>query len=310
MQEGLYKVKSLRLFFQLSRPLFLLFAILLYIMGVGIARYLSGQVNWLTLILGLLWSVLIMLGFQYLSEYFDQTSANDDQKWWRTQFSGSSGGIGPGKLSRQVALWAGLTCLTISASVTVLMLQKKELSIASIVVLGLIFLGALVYSLPPSRLVTSGYGELIMSIVMVGMIPALAYLLQGREIHRLLIMVSFPLAIFYLSMLLALEFPSYASDIKHEKKTLLVSIGWQKGMQLHNILILCSFVMLGVALVFGLPFSISWSVIFILPLGIFQIWMMNRIGDGVKPNWNLLILTAISTFSLTAYLLTFSFWTH
>jgi len=37
---------------------------------------------------------------------------------------------------------------------------------------------------------------------------------------------------------------------------------------------------------------------------------MNRIADGAKPNWNLLILIALSTFGLTTYLLTFSFWTH
>jgi hypothetical protein len=51
-------------------------------------------------------------------------------------------------------------------------------------------------------------------------------------------------------------------------------------------------------------------VILVLPFGLFQIWQMNRIADGVKPNWNLLLLSAISTFSLAAYILTYAFWTH
>ena len=152
-----------------------------------------------------------------------------------------------------MALWAGLACITLSASLTVLMLQNQKLNLVSIVMLGLMFIGELVYSIPPLRLVTSGYGELILSIIMAGMIPAMAYLLQGHEIHRLLIMVSFPLAILYLSMLLALEFPSYASDIKHGNKTIPIRIGWQKGMLLHNILILSSFFIFGIALVLGLP---------------------------------------------------------
>jgi hypothetical protein len=50
--------------------------------------------------------------------------------------------------------------------------------------------------------------------------------------------------------------------------------------------------------------------VFVLPIGLYQIWIMNRIADGARPNWNLLLLVALSTFSLTAYILTFAFWTH
>jgi hypothetical protein len=64
------------------------------------------------------------------------------------------------------------------------------------------------------------------------------------------------------------------------------------------------------ALILGLPLSIGWPVIFVLPVGLFQIWMINRIADGAKPNWNLLILIALSTFGLTTYLLTYTFWTR
>jgi 1,4-dihydroxy-2-naphthoate octaprenyltransferase len=107
-----------------------------------------------------------------------------------------------------------------------------------------------------------------------------------------------------------LELPDYASDLSQGKRPILVRIGWQRGMIIHNALILVSFVILGIAFVFGLPIRVGWSVFFVLPIGLFQIWTMNRIGDGAKPNWNLLALLAISTFGLTAYLLTFAFWTH
>lgn len=303
-------MKSLRYFIQLSRPIFILLACLLYVLGVGIARYLSGQFIWSPFLLGLAWVVFTMIGFHYLNEFFYPINLEQDQKWWKTPFSGSSGAIEPGKLSRPVALWAGLACITISASLTVLILQIQKFNLVSTIMLGLMFIGELVFSTPPLRLVTSGFGEVILSIIMAGMIPALAYLLQGHEMHRLLIMVSFPLAILFLSTILALEFPSYASDIKHGNKTIPVRIGWQKGMLLHNLLILSSFFIFGIALVLGLPLSIGWPVIFVLPVGLFQIWMMNRIAAGTKPNWNLLALIALSSFCLTAYLLTFSFWIH
>ncbi len=303
-------MKSLRYFIQLSRPIFVLNSVLLYLLGIGIAHYLSGQINWTSFFLGLGWILFIVLGTQYLSEYFYPMVMNDDPTWKHTPFSGGSGAIGVGRLPRPVALWAGLACLTITASFTVLLIQKLGINIVSILILGLIFLGEFLYAIPPFRLVSSGYGELIMSIIVIGMIPALAFLLQGHDFHTLLVMVAFPLTTLHISMLLALEFPDYASDIKQGKRPAIVRIGWQRGMLIHNILILISFVILGMAFVFGLPLSVGWSVIFVLPIGLFQIWMMNRIADGAKPNWNLLILVSISTFGLTTYLLTFAFWTH
>jgi 1,4-dihydroxy-2-naphthoate octaprenyltransferase len=191
-----------------------------------------------------------------------------------------------------------------------LIIQNLGLNPIGLLVLGLILLGECLFALPPLRLVSSGYGELITSIIVVGLIPAWAFLLQGHDFHRLLIMVAFPLTTLHLSMLLALEFPDYAIDIKQEKRPIIVRIGWQKGMLLHNMLILGSFAILGGAFIFGLPVRIGWPVIFVFPIGILQIWMMNRIADGAKPNWNLLVLIALTTFSLTTYLLTFAFWTH
>jgi 1,4-dihydroxy-2-naphthoate octaprenyltransferase len=123
-------------------------------------------------------------------------------------------------------------------------------------------------------------------------------------------MVSFPLTFLYMSMLIAQEFPDYASDINQAKRSLLIRIGWQRGMLVHNVLILLGFIIFGVAFALGLPITVAWPIIFVLPVGLFQLWMMIRIGDGAKPNWNLLNLVSISTFGLAAYILTFAFWTH
>jgi 1,4-dihydroxy-2-naphthoate polyprenyltransferase len=303
-------VKSLRFFIQLSRPIFILIAALLYVLGIGIAHYLSGEMNWQSFFLGFIWVIFILLGFEYLNEYFDPDTYFETQTQKHTPFSGATGAIGPGKLSRQVALWAGLIFLTISASLTVLIYKYIGLGLILVVILSIFLLGEFFIYLPPYRLVTSGYGEVINSIVIAGLIPAMAFLFQGHEFHRLLLMVTFPLTLLYLGMVMALEFPDYASDIKQGKKPILIRIGWQKGMQLHNLLVLGSFVILGIAFLVGFPFRLGWSVFLALPLAIFQTWMMNRISDGAKPNWNLFVMVALSTFGLTTYLLTFTFWTH
>jgi 1,4-dihydroxy-2-naphthoate octaprenyltransferase len=303
-------MRLFRLFIQLSRPLYIFEAILLYLLGIGIFHYLSGPINWTLFFRGLIWLVFILLGSQYLNEYFDPDSVRNLTTTKHTPFSGNSGTLGAGKLSRLVALWAGLTCLTISASITVLLVQNLANKQAVVLMLGLIFIGEYIYAVPPFRLVSSGYGELSMSIVRVGLIPLMAFLLQGHDFHRILIMVSFPLTLLHISMLLALELPDYASDLIQGKKPILIRIGWLKGMQIHNILIFGSFIIIGLALALGLPLNVVWPVVFVVPIGIFQIWMMNRIGEGAKPNWNLLMLIATSTFALTAYILAFAFWTH
>ncbi len=303
-------MKFVRLFIQLSRPLYILSAVLLYLLGVAVDHYLSGTVDWTIFFLGLAWITFILLGSQFLAEYFYPTNLSEDPASKHTPFSGGSGAIGAGKLSRQAALWAGLTSLTITASMTALLIQNIGNNQAVILIFGLIFIGEFIYAVPPFHLVSSGYGELSMSIVRVGLIPAMALLTQGHDFHRILIMVSFPLTLLYLSMLLALEFPDYASDLKQGKKSILVRVGWQRAMLIHNFMIAGGFLILGIAFAVGLPLTVAWPVVFVVPVGLYQIWMMNRIADGAKPNWNLLLLVALSTFGLTAYTLAFAFWTH
>ena len=67
-----------------------------------------------------LWIIVILLATQYLNEYFDPVVMAATQSRKHTPFSGVSGAIGTDKLSRPVALWAGLICLAIATSLTVI----------------------------------------------------------------------------------------------------------------------------------------------------------------------------------------------
>jgi 1,4-dihydroxy-2-naphthoate polyprenyltransferase len=303
-------MKYIRWFIRLSRPLFIISAVLTYLLGISIAHYLTGQVEWNAFFIGLVWVVLVLIGTQFLNEYFDPAVMLINPARKRTPFSGATGAVGSTTLPRPAAFWLGLTCYAIATSFTVIILQNSRLNQSILFLLGVILLGELLFALPPVRLVSSGYGELVMSIINVGLIPAIAFLMQGHDFHRLLAMVVFPLTILYLSMLLALEFPDYAADISREKRSMLIRIGWQRGMLLHNGLILVGFALIALAFVLGLPLNVGWPIILVIPVGLYQVWMMVRIADGAKPNWSLLVLVAISTFGLAAYIFTFAFWTH
>jgi len=192
----------------------------------------------------------------------------------------------------------------------VLVFRQTNLLPETMLIMVLIFLGGFFYSAPPVRLVSSGYGELTTSIIVANLVPAFAFVLQTGELHRLLAMSTFPLTALHLAMMLAFELPDYANDIKYEKKTLMVRIGWQRGMFLHNIFILVAYLLLGIAVTFGMPLSIAGPAFLTLPLGLLQIWQMRRIASGASPNWTTLTLLPVALFAGMAYLLAFAYWTR
>jgi hypothetical protein len=57
-----------------------------------------------------------------------------------------------------------------------------------------------------------------------------------------------------------------------------------------------------------MPLRLAWPAFLTLPVGIYQIWQVNRIAAGAPTRWRLLTFTALVLFGLTAYLLTFAFW--
>lgn len=299
-------MKNLYLFLKLSRPLFLIGAALLYALGVGVAKYLGTPIDWGIYLLGQLWGTTLQLAVHYLNEYYD--AAADAENPNRTLFSGGSGVLGGEGLPRQTALWAGVTSLAICASLTVLIFQRIGFSASLMVLMLLIFSGAVLYVLPPVRLAGSGYGEITTAVLVANLVPVFAFVLQTQELHRLLTLSTLPLTFLHLSMMLAFELPDYGTDLKHDKKTMMVRLGWEAGMRIHNLSILSAYLLLAAALFVGLPLRLGWSGFLTLPLGLFLIWYMNRIGDGMKPNWRLLTFTAIALYGLTAYLITFTYW--
>jgi 1,4-dihydroxy-2-naphthoate octaprenyltransferase len=286
----------------------LLGGILFYALGVGIADYLGAQIEWGQLLIGQVWVTMLQLSAQYLNEYFD--APVDIQNQNRTFFSGGSGAIGEEKLTRNNALIAAATTLTITASMTVVLFQQASISPLLVLIMVVSVLGAIFYSVPPIRLVTSGYGELTTSILVANLIPSFAFVIQFGELHRLVAMSTFPLTALHLAMMIIFEFPDYATDNKYEKLTLLVRIGWERSMTLHNILILSAYLLLGLGMVFGLPTPIALPAFLTLPLALLEIWQLRRVALGVKPNWNALGLNTIVLIGSMTYLLAYAFWTR
>jgi 1,4-dihydroxy-2-naphthoate octaprenyltransferase len=299
------KESGFKFIVRITNPYFLLAGVLTYALGAGIARYFGDLPDWGIYFLGQAWITSVQLGTIYLKEYFNPAynPAINERK--------SKNGDPLPETIRQMRaalLFAAATMLTIVAILTFLLYKDHLLNPVLMMILLFSFLGAFFYATPPVRLADNGYGELVISIFIANLTPMLACLLQSADLHPLLAMSTFPLTLFYLAMLLAVEFRDYAEDMKNGKSNLLIRMGWQRSMRLHNFLILGAFLLLAAGASAGLPWRIAWPVFLTLPLGVFQIWQMGQIAGGEKPRWKLLVFIAAVLFGLPAYLLAFSYW--
>lgn len=296
------KIESRKLlaFIRLTRPHFLVGGFLLYGLGASIAAYLGKPIDLGLYILGQLLVTAIQLTTHYLNEYFD--GSVDIHNPNRTWMNGGSGELGESGLSRKTALYAAIVTLTITAIVVSMLILRGGVSLLawSFVLIG--FFGAYFYNAPPLRWIVSGYGELIASIIVAAIVPALAYSLQTGELHRLLLMSTSPLVALHFAMIMVFELPDYGTDLKYEKKTLMVRLGWEVGMRMHDIAILFAVISYILAILAGLPTRVALGGLIALPLALAQVWQMGRIREGYPPRWQLFTLSATGLFALAAYL--------
>jgi 1,4-dihydroxy-2-naphthoate octaprenyltransferase len=276
----------------------------LYVLGAGIVIFRGDLFNWRNFWLGLAMVILLQLSGSYLTTYYT-----------RLQFPrltrSSNGGVPNDDgttLSRGTLLLLAVTTLTAGAMITVLLIAAGAITPAVLLVLGLAFVFSFAYAVPPFRLVYSGYGELVMAVLLTNLVPALGYLLQAGEMISLLGILTFPLTALYLAMVLALSLESYYADIKAGKQNLMIRLGWQRGMFLHNLLILAAYLLIGIGMLRGMAWALTWPRLLTLPIGLFQFWQIWQISNGAKTRWKLLRITAIATFAITLYLQAFTLW--
>jgi 1,4-dihydroxy-2-naphthoate octaprenyltransferase len=275
-----------------------MFAVLTYVLGAGIARYLGISHNLAVFWLGLGGVALAQISMGLLAEAHrsvEQPSDNDEHRAERVNL-------------RNTALNISFGALGALALIAILLSREGALSPVAMLFLGLSLVLVLAYAVPPLRLVDAGYGEFLLAVHIAMIAPALGFVLQHGEYHRLVAIVSFPLTLLALAYFLILDFPSFAADEKFDRRTLLRSMGWQRAVPLHHILVLAAYFLLASALLFGLAWGLVWPAFLTLPFALLQIYWLRNISQGARPIWSLLTVNALAVFGLTAYLLTFAFW--
>ncbi len=287
-----------RTLMRLSRPLNVLLAALIYVLGAGIARYLGDFQSLPAFWLGFGGIVSIQFSMGLLAEAFRpviEPTKEEENKSLRVAI-------------RNAALFLALGTLAISAIFFLLLSRAANLTPAALFFLGLSLIMVLIYGVPPLRLVYAGFGEFLLAVHLALIAPALGFVLQAGSYHRLVAMVSFPLILLALAYLLVQSFPTFAEDQKFERRTLLRNMGWERAIPFHHGIVLGAYLLLTAALRFGLAWGLVWPAFLTFPFALLQILWLRNIRLGARPMWRLLTVNALAVFGLTAYLLTFAFW--
>ena len=287
------------------RPIHLMTALTMYLAGAGLARYLGARVDLSALGLGLSWLLCILLGVFLLGDYFgisfedpilparSMVTSTEDQK----------------KSPQSNLLLFGALALFSSAGVlTVLMGLRGEITPAVGVVLLACFIFSTLVVAPGLNLKYSGIGEFMISFCLVVFPPALSFYTQYGEFHRFLSLGIFPLFPLHLALILTLRLRSYPENYRADRKTLMVRLGWVRGIFLHNLLVLSAFLLFGAAMLFGMPLRIVGPVFLtLIPAG-YLIKTYSGLEHGTPVRWPLIILLALVVFFLPVYLIAFTTW--
>jgi len=290
---------------QRIRPLHLMTLIVLYILGVGFGRYLGHRIDPAPLLIGLVWILTLAIGLNFLGDYFH--TPFDRGLVRKEQDEKDSHGKSL-KSKDEIYLYISVASLAVGAVLTLILVISGFLSFTSGLVMVSFFVIYCLLIIPGVSLDLSGIGEFFTSIILVVLPPAIGYLLQVGEFHRFLYLGVFPLFPLHLALILVLRLKTYPDDIRKGRKTLLVRLGWQRGIYLHNLMVLSGFLLFGVALIFGMPFRLILLVFLTLPVAGYLIWYLSSLQDGAPVRWPLITLLSLVIFFLPVYLITYTVW--
>ncbi len=278
----------------------LLAVILFYFLGSGISRYLGKNIDWGILFLGLGIVVFLFASGLFLQMFFNPVSKESGNLVIQAN--------GHGWHNNSKYLLAGLTALTSSFILFYLVAIRNTIPISAVLLLITLFLLVFLYAIPPFKLAAHGYGELLLTIWIVVLIPAFAFLLQSSMIHHLVAMLSFPLMTLFLAMMISTNLQGYLADMISGKKTIVIMLGWKLGMDMHNWLVLVTYMQIAVASLLELPWNITWPMLLSAPISALTVYEIFRIKAGIKPRWSLLLLSGYAGIGCMLYMLLFTLW--
>ncbi len=200
--------------------------------GVALAFYDKGELNWLYAVLTLLALVCLHAGANLANDYYDHISGNDEiNRSFATPFTGGSRFIQQGQAKPAEILSASLVSLGLGGTIGAYLVWVAGWPI---LLLGLI--GALTgffYSAPPLKLGHRGVGEILV-LLSFGVLPVLgAYYVQAEIFTEGAALAGLIVGLLMTNVLWINQFQDAEADAAVGKRHWVVRLGRRKATAVH-----------------------------------------------------------------------------
>jgi len=281
------------------KPIKLISMITTYILGAGLVQYLKSTQDWSQWTVGILFILFSGLSLELmrlLKRLTNPTQWTEGIKFKEV------------KLTRMVILALIAAFLTISLTIFMSWMISGDLWQGLVVLVILLLIDGALYYLCEWVSALKPYQLLFEALFYIILPPAFAYFLQSEEIHIFLTLVVMCIVPAYLAWRILIQIQHLGDDLNRDDQTIVKKIGWDWAMIFHNALILLTFVLFALIVFFGFPWFILWPIFLVLPIGIVEVWLMERVRKGGKPLWLVMKVATASILFIPVYLLSFAFW--
>jgi 1,4-dihydroxy-2-naphthoate polyprenyltransferase len=237
------------------------------LLGNIAAWYTHGHFSWLRFVLSLLIGLLIHLITAFVNDVADIQT--DEANLSRTPFSGGSGVMVEGQLSRSALIkgsgWAAFLAIVI----TFVMIFGLHVHWGILLFVGWGIISATEYSLPPLQLSYRGGGEfLVLVTYSVALVWAGYFVQAGPALPSLVWALSIPIGFAVFSLITITQFPDLEADRKAGKHSLVIIFGIEQTLRIVTLAVSLSMLSVAVFLLTGtLPFFAGMLSLLALPLG-------------------------------------------
>jgi 1,4-dihydroxy-2-naphthoate octaprenyltransferase len=292
-------IQGVYAFIRLGRPLFLLGGFVLYGLGAAVAKAQGQAIEPSVYLLGQVVITAFQLMTHYANDFFDYQA--DRANATPTRWSGGSRVLPRGELPRAFAL-AGALAAAAAGIVALIVLASRHAGPLLVPIALAILVLSWLYSAPPLRLHSTGWGEIDAVVVVTALVPLFAFHLQAPDLigWRTLLLAIIPPCCLQFAMLLAVGVPDAVGDLAVGKRTLVLRLGGARAVRWHLTMLAVAYAILPILVAAGLPVTVALAAASLAPVTLWRI-LRARGGQALRPDsWESLTFWSVALLTLTA----------
>ena len=156
-----------------------------------------------------------------------------------------------------------------------------------------------------SRLWFNSMSWLFEGLVISPIMFLLGSAIQEYQFSYLLFLLWMPIFFLYGASAITLLFSDYDQNKTFRNSSFIASVGWEKAIKFHHGLILLTYLSLLIYLTTSNTWSRNWPTLLLGLISGVEVFFLQQIAGGMRPNWQLLRTLAIVQFFSLIYLLAY-----